>query len=134
MPKLCEVCHKRLTAVLITTAEADVERRQGFCRECYDDYCARTPGMNASRQLICLSDGYRSKLYDLLEAAHPEVFDNSNATASWLGSRVMREFLREHLTKDGIELSEDGFEMLWMDFSYTRHFDERADAYRRKKS
>jgi protein-arginine kinase activator protein McsA len=138
---LCEVCHQREAMVHLTATEyADgLERESGtqqgkhFCEECADEYFARTPGMNSSRHLICLSDWYRSNLYDMLETAHPEAFDNSTDEACSRGSELMREFLREHLTKDGIELNADAFEMLCGDFFGSHHFYTRADEYNRRK-
>ena len=89
--------------------------------------------MNSSRHLICLSDSYRSKLYDLLETAHPEAFDNSDTEACRRGSELMRSFLREHLTKDKIELNDDGFEMPCRDYIGSHYFYSRSDEYKRKK-
>jgi len=45
--------------------------------------------MNSARGLICLSDSYRSKLYDLLEETYPEAFDNKDASACRRASKVM---------------------------------------------
>lgn len=45
-----------------------------FCAECADKYFASTPGMNSSRTLICLSDAYRRRLLDKVEAELPEAF------------------------------------------------------------
>jgi hypothetical protein len=108
------------------------QRKQHFCEQCADEYFANTPGMNSSRGLICLSDSYRSKLYDLLEEAHPEAFDNHDAEACGRGSELMRNFLREHLTKDKIELNDDAFDMLCSDFFCSHHFYTRADEFKRK--
>jgi hypothetical protein len=113
--------------------EPSSAREQHFCEQCADEYFTRTPGMNSSRGLICLSDSYRSKLYDLLETAHPEAFDNSDTDTCRRGSELMRTFLREHLTKDGIELNQDGFDMLCQDFFGSHHFYTRADEYKQKK-
>ena len=113
--------------------EPGAQREQHFCQECADSYFTCTPGMNSARDLICLSDSYRSKLYDLLETAHPEAFDNSDTAACRRGSELMRNFLREHLTKDKIELNEDAFDMLCGDFYCSHHFYSRADEYKRKK-
>ena len=33
-----------------------------FCEECADKFFASTPGMNSSRNLICLSDAFRRRL------------------------------------------------------------------------
>ena len=109
------------------------QREQHFCQECADSYFACMPGMNSMRHLLCLSDSYRSKLYDLLEIAHPEAFDNSDTEACRRGSELMRNFLREHLTKDKIELNEEAFDMLCGDFFGSHHFYSRADEYKRKK-
>ena len=89
--------------------------------------------MNSARHLICLSDSYRSKLYDLLEREHPEAFDNSNTEACCRGSELMQRFLRERLAKDKIELNEDAFNMLCGDFFGSHHFYNRVDEYKRKK-
>src|SRR5260221_551430 len=137
---LCESCHQREAMVhLTTTAESEglgsglgIQREQHFCEECADSYFACTPGMNSSRHLICLSDSYRSKLYDLLETVYPEAFDNSDTEACRRGSELMRNFLREHLAKDKIELNEDAFDMLCGDFYCSHHFYSRADEYKRK--
>jgi len=112
---------------------AGAPREQHFCEDCADEYFARTPGMNGSRHLICLSDSYRSKLYDLLEKRHPEAFENGTTEACQRGSELMRNFLREHFTKDKIELNADAFDMLCGDFYCSHHFYTRADEYRRKK-
>ncbi len=45
----------------------------------------------------------------------------------------MRDFLREHLTKDKIELNEDAFEMLCRDFIGSHDFYRHADEHKRKK-
>ena len=121
---LCEACQKReamvhIKATLFRQAAAEMvgaDREQHFCEECADEYWARTPGMNSMRGLICLSDSYRSKLYDLLKAKHPETFDNSDTEASRRGSKLMKEFLREHLRADKIEVNDDAFDMLFQDF------------------
>lgn len=138
---LCESCHQRTAVVHLTTTvevaslgqEPGTQRKQHFCQECADSYFACTPGMNSARHLICLSDSYRSKLYDLLETTHPEAFDNSDIEACRRGSELMRNFLREHLTKDKIELNEDAFDMLCGDFFGSHHFYSRSDEYKRKK-
>jgi hypothetical protein len=103
-----------------------------FCRQCADRYFARTPGMNSARDLIRLSNFYRSKLYDELEVRHPEAFDNSDDEACRRGSEVMRRFLRKRLTKDNINLNRDGFEMLCHDFFGSHHFYDRIDERKRK--
>jgi len=138
---LCETCRQREALVHLegtneeggSAPDRAAQWERHFCRECADEYFARTPGMNASRDLICLSDWYRSKLYDLLEAEHPEAFDNSDAETCELASELTRAFLRQHLTLDGIQLNEDGFEMLWSDFSCSHHYYSRADEYKRRK-
>src|SRR5689334_8117903 len=127
---LCEACQQREALVHLgpavqaenSVAEQSGEWEHHFCEECADEYFARTPGRNSSRRLICLSDWYRSKLYDLLEVEHPKAFDNSDTEACCRGSELMRSFLREHLTKANIELNDDAFEMLCADFFGSHHF------------
>jgi hypothetical protein len=89
--------------------------------------------MNSSRNLITLSNYYRSKLYDELEVLHPEAFDNSDDEACRRGTTLVRRFLKTRLTKDGIRLNSDGFEMLWHDFNFSHHFYERTDKWRERK-
>ena len=106
--------------------------QQHFCEQCADAYFASSPGMNAMRNLICLSDSYRSKLYDLLEEAHPEAFDNHDTEACRRGGEIMTHFLREHLKRDGVEVSGDAFDMLCQDFFGSHHFYTRSDEFKRK--
>lgn len=97
---LCEACQQRDALVHLrhaaqddsSEAEQSGDWEHHFCQECADGYSARTPGMNSSRDLICLSDWYQSKLYDLLETAHPEAFDTNTDEACDQGSEVMRFF------------------------------------------
>ncbi len=138
---LCEACHQRETTVHLTTTmykavdgQEPGMRKQHFCQECSDTYFASTPGMNSARGLICLSDTYRTKLYELLEKTHPEAFDNHDTEACRRGSRVMRDFLREQFKKENIGVNEDAFDMLCQDFFSSREFYARTDEYRRKKS
>lgn len=84
------------------------------------------------RELICLSDTYRSKLYDLLETAHPEAFDNHDTEAARRGSKLTREFLREQLKRENIEVNDEVLEMLLVSF-WSGEFYDRAEKYRRKK-
>jgi len=135
---LCEVCQQRDALVHLSTTSigetvppSTSERH--LCRECADELFAKT-SMNSARGLIRLSGEYREKLYDLLAAVHPEAFDNSDSEACRRGSEFMRGFLREHLTKDRIELNADGFEMLLSDFFGSHHFYRRADNYWRGKA
>ncbi len=138
---LCQACHKKEATVHLTTTshapgsggQPDSQQKQHFCESCADAYFASTPGMNSARGLICLSDSYRSKLYDLLETAHPEAFDNHDTEACRRGSRVMTDFLREHLQKDGVEVTGDAFDMLCQDFFGSQQFYTRLDEFNRKK-
>jgi hypothetical protein len=141
---LCEACHQRNATVhLTTTFQAEgllqppgTQRKQHFCPECADSYFACTPGMNSQRDLICLSDYYRSKLYDLLEASHPEAFgdwDLENVRARYERVMAMQAFLRDQLKKERIELNEEAFQMLYGDFIGSHHFYARKDDYRRRK-
>jgi len=113
--------------------EPGTTRERHFCEQCADTFFACTRGMNSARHLICLSDSYRAKLYVLLEATHPEAFDDEDAETCQRASDLMRDFLREHLTKDKIELNEDAFEMLCRDFFGSHHFYRHADEHKRKK-
>ena len=130
---LCQAC-KRRDALIHLSLGSSLRKRKHYCRECADRYFARTPGMNSSRDLIKLSNFYRSRLYDELEARHPEAFDNSDTEACRRGSELMRRFLKKRLTKDGIKLNTDGFEMLCHDFFCSHHFYERADKWKRRTS
>ena len=85
------------------------------------------------RGLICLSDSYRSRLYDLLEATHPEAFDNEDTEACRHGSQLMSDFLREQLKKENIVLNEDAFGMLCCEFFGSHHFYSRLDSFKRKQ-
>jgi|SRR5437867_4080117 len=136
----CEACHHREAIVHLTTTryksalgQESGTRQQHFCEQCADIYFSCTPGMNSARGLICLSESYRSKLYDLLEATHPEAFENQDTEACRRGSKLMEDFLREHLKKDNIEVNEDAFGMLCSDFFGSHHFYTRSDEYKRKK-
>ena len=89
--------------------------------------------MNSARGLIRLCDSYRSKLYDLLEATHPEAFNNEDDEACRRGSELIWDFLREQLKKENIEVNEDAFGMLCQDFFGSHHFYTRSDEYKRRK-
>jgi hypothetical protein len=139
---LCDKCQKREALVHLgsSTEQGEIFTNSGvvwekhFCKDCADEYYAQTPGLNSSRDLICLSNWYRSKLYDLLELECPEVFDYSDSEACERGSELTRVFLLEQLKKNGIELSEDGFEMLWIDLNCSNHFYKRADDIKNRNS
>jgi protein-arginine kinase activator protein McsA len=137
---LCQACEKKeatvhLTQIVYKPIEGHEPgtREQHFCQECADAHFASTPGMNSARGLICLSDAYRTKLYDLLEKSNPEAFDNGEVEACRRGSRIMSEFLGEHLKKDGIQVSGDAFDMLCKDFFCSHHFYTRLDDFKRRK-
>jgi hypothetical protein len=138
---LCEACRQREATVHLTTTfhlggpgrEPGATQKQHFCVDCADEYFAHTPGKNWMRKLICLSDSYRSKLYDQLEKRHPEAFDNSTTEACRRGSELMRTFLREQLKQDGIEVNEDAFEKLGSDLFGSHHFYTRSDQFKKRK-
>src|SRR5258706_10930781 len=138
----CEACHQREATVHLATMvhahglgqELETKQEQHFCGQCADNYFSCTPGMNSARGLICLSDSYRSKLYEGLEAVHPEAFDNTDDEACRRGGELMQSFLREHLKKDKIEVNEDAFDMLCRDFFCSHHFYSRVDEHKRKKA
>jgi hypothetical protein len=128
---LCQACKKR-DALIHLSLGSSRRKRKHYCRECADRYFARTPGMNSARDLIRLSNFYRSKLYDELEARHPEAFDNSDNKACLLGSGLMRRFLKERLTKDKIRVTGDAFDMLCHDLFASHHFYERVDKLKKR--
>ena len=138
---LCQQCGNREALVHLTKANpalGSVGKKPGkdeqhFCEPCADAYFASTPGMNVMRDLICLSDSYRARLYDLLEELHPEVFDNHDTEACRRGSKTMTNFLREHLKKDGVEVSGDAFDMLCQDFIGSHPFYTRSDDFNKKR-
>jgi protein-arginine kinase activator protein McsA len=138
---LCQVCQQRAAKIHLSTGlpvdnpdeDPVTMQEQHFCKQCADAYFASIPGMNSMRSLICLSDSYRSKLYDLLEASHPQALDNTDSEACLRASEIMRVFLREHLKKNNIEINEDAFGMLCHDFFGSHHFYTRSDEYKRKK-
>ena len=127
---LCQNCNQR--EALIHLALGTPQQRD-FCRECADNYYATTPGMNSARALICLDNWYRTKLYDLLEATHPEAFDNHDREACIRGCDVMRKFLRKQLRKENIQIRGDAFKMLCLDFFTSHHFYARIDEFNRRK-
>jgi hypothetical protein len=141
MATLCEVCQKREASVFCTPANntsgaegtSDFQQPASMCKSCADSYYASTPGLNSARDLIRLSDSYRSKLYDLLETAHPEAFDNQDTEACVRGSQLMCAFLRKQLKADRMDIRGDAFDMLCKDFFGSRHFYERADEFNGKK-
>jgi hypothetical protein len=99
-----------------------------FCEECADKYFASTPGMNSARGLICLSEAYREKLYDKLEAELPEILVETDDKVL-MGKRAdkMAEFLRDELKREGIEMNDDAFGMLFSDLFCTYHFYDRQE-------
>jgi protein-arginine kinase activator protein McsA len=87
---LCQTCKKKEALIHISTGSTPSERRRKskhFCRQCADAYYIRA-GMNSARDLIRLSEFYRSKLYDELEVRHPEAFDNSDDEACRRSTRT----------------------------------------------
>jgi len=122
----CQTCNRKEALVHISGVSTPSEH---FCRACADAYYRRN-GMNSARNLIQLSLFYRTKLYDELELAHPEAFDNSDVEACNRGVEVMCLFLKRRLAEDNIELNEDGFDMLLQDFFGSHLFYERADRLR----
>jgi hypothetical protein len=135
---LCEACQKREALVHLTSQQRSVSEIEGkevsssepvwenhhFCEDCADDYY-RKSGMNSSRDLIQLSDRYRKKLYDRLEAEHPEVFRAGDDELRQV-AEIMSEFLRKELKREGVELNEDGFGMLFGRFIGSAEFYERS--------
>lgn len=131
MNTLCESCREREATVFLAFSSADEQPEHKFCKSCADDFYV-SAGMNSSRDLICLSKWFRSKLYDLLEQEHPNAFDNTTTEACERGTEVMNAFLKEQLSKNGIQLNDDGFDMLCSDFFGHREFYDRADRHAAK--
>jgi protein-arginine kinase activator protein McsA len=133
---ICQTCKKKEALIHISTGSTPSEgsrKSKHFCRQCADAYYIRA-GMNSARDLIRLSEFYRSKLYDELEVKHPEAFDNSDDEACRRGTDLMCRFLKERLTKDNIKLNKDGFDMLCRDFFGSRQAYERGEKLKSKKS
>jgi hypothetical protein len=149
---LCEMCKEREATVHLrqTTREFSVEEgvdpetvdlsvvphkevegsEKHFCEECADRYFASTPGMNSARGLICLSDTYRAKLHDKLEVELPEVFsDPDDEVLAGKRATKMERFLREELKREGIEVNDDAFGMLFGDLFCSYHFYNRQDRF-----
>ncbi len=106
-----------------------------FCEPCSNDYMRGSPTLSAMRSLICLSEGYRSRLYDLLETAHPEAFyDGDDEQLTERAAEAMTLFLREQLKKERIEVNDQVFEMLVCDFIGSHDFYTRRDAFHQQKS
>jgi hypothetical protein len=90
-------------------------------------------GFNPLRNFLCVSDSYRSSLYDVLEATHPEAFyDGEDYSKLAQASEMMSAFLRQELKKAKINVNEDVFMMLFLDFIGSHHFYARRDAFKRK--
>ena len=106
-----------------------------FCEECADKFFASTPGMNSSRNLICLSDAFRRRLLDKVEAEIPEAFfDGEDSKRQREISDKQTEFLRRELEREGIPVEGDAFLMLWSDLFCRAEFYERQDRYNRGKA
>jgi hypothetical protein len=132
---ICQHCKKKDALVHFSsgfTASGRSRARKHYCRQCADDYYSRTPGMNSERNLIRLSNFYRSKLYDELESQSPEVLDNSTREACIRNSELMRRFFKKRLVQDNIRLNKDAFDMLCNDFCFSGHFYARADQLKAK--
>src|SRR5687768_7054489 len=128
---LCEKCHQKKAMVHLAQSfpdSADPTKERHFCESCADAYFRDTPELSSCRNLICLSDSYRSKLYDLLEAAHPEAFKDDDESII-KSATIMSDFLRQHLENDKIEVNEVGFSMLLVDFMCSHHFYTRRDKH-----
>ena len=96
--------------------EAGQVSERHFCEECADRYYASTPEMNSSRRLICLSEAYRRRLLDKVEAELPEAFyEGEDQKRSREVNEKMMEFLKRELERDGIPVEGDAFWMLYAD-------------------
>ena len=79
--------------------------------------------INPFRRCICLSADYRSCLYDRLAAVHSEVFKSvEDPHLQQKIGTIMNDFLRQQLKSDNIEVNEDVFGMLFLDFIGSRDF------------
>ena len=86
------------------------------------------------RCLICLSDSYRSRLYDLLEATHPEAFyEGEDPALMERAAQTTNAFFREQLKKEGVKVNKTAFDMLYIDFIGSHHFYTRRQEYKKKK-
>jgi hypothetical protein len=75
-------------------------------------------------------------LYDLIETNHPFLFedwDGLDVETRIARVKSIQAFLRDQLKKDGIELNEEGFLMLYGNLIGSHHFYTRQDEFRRKK-
>jgi hypothetical protein len=157
---MCEICQKKEAVVHLSTQtrtfttdklidaeledlgpvnleddQADVAKEERhFCEDCADAYYASTPGMNAQRSLICLSDFFRTRLYDRLEADHPDAFyDGDDHQTLARAMETITEFLRRELEEAGIGINDDAFGMLLSDFCCSWHFYERRDEVKKRR-
>jgi hypothetical protein len=139
---LCDKCQEREATHHIISGvpgagkgeELGMERERHFCERCLDEYLSATPGMSPMRGLIRLSDSYRSKLYDLLAASHPEAFyAGEDYALNQQAGDAARIFLREQFQKEGIGLNEEAFQMLYCDFMLSYHFYTCRNKYNQRK-
>ena len=140
---LCEKCKQRDATVHLTGAtiidaqsgaEPSVEKHEHhFCQQCANGYFADDPALSSFRNLICLSDSFRSRLYDLLEADHPKAFyDGEDDLQLMSASEVMNTLLRRQLKKEKIEVNQEVFMMLFLDFIGSRDFYTRREEHKKK--
>jgi protein-arginine kinase activator protein McsA len=135
---LCEGCHQRQATVHLTrtappaTGEESGPAKLDLCQQCAETQLESKFNIKLPRNLICISDEYRTTLLDLLEKDHPEAFDNHDIDACRCGSKLTRDFLREQFKKDNIAVSEEVFDMLLTSF-WSGEFYARAKKYRQKK-
>jgi len=139
---LCEICKKQDATVHLTqTTQGSTsmlglppgQKELHMCEACADNFFAAGQDTNYMRNLICLSDFYRSKLYDLLESNHPKAFYHGESIAKLhKASETMEAFMREQFKKDNIQVGEDAFQMLRADFCFSHHYYTRADDYHKR--
>ena len=79
-------------------------------------------GINPFRRFVRLSSSYRSALYGLLEKEHPGVFQTDDEESLREASVIMYEFLKRRLEENRIEVNDDVFHMLFLDFIGSRDF------------
>jgi hypothetical protein len=102
-----------------------------FCEVCADEFFKKSD-LNSTRKLIQFSPEYRAKLFDRLEAAHPEIFEASDAEMGRAVNTVY-EFLREQLKSEGVELNDDGLGMLAVGFWGADEWHQRRARHRGKE-
>ena len=136
---LCEQCQKRDAVVhlsgtsqILPGGEPLALQEHHFCEPCANEYYKTQFG--APRNLLCLSDWFRERLYDIMEESHPEAFYDGEDEAEVIKAAVaMETVLRDELQKEGISVNEDVFAMLATDLIGSHRYYSRREAWNKKK-